>query len=79
MPAGELPGLFAGGGPGGVDGLQGSRRVAGQGRDRPGHRRVRRNPTIDARLGTQQGEVGQTVPAQSEAERTRTPLRRDDG
>jgi hypothetical protein len=69
MPASQLPGPLAGGGPGGIDRLQHSRRVGGQGRDRPRHRRVRRHPTEDARLGAQHSQVRQTVTAQRETER----------
>jgi hypothetical protein len=56
-------------GPGGVDRPQSSGRVGGQGRDRTGHGRVGRDPAVDARLGAQNSEVGQTVTAQREAER----------
>jgi hypothetical protein len=69
MSAGELPGLMAGGGPSGVDGLQNSRRVRCQRRDRPRHGRVGGHPAVDAGFGAQHGEVGQTVPAQGETQR----------
>ena len=39
-------------------------RVGGQRVDRAGHRRVRGHPAEDARLGAQQRDVGQAVPAQ---------------
>jgi len=69
MLPGETPRPFTGSGTGRVDRLQHSRRLGGQSRDRPRHGRVRRRPTVDARLGTQHGQVGQTVTAQRETER----------
>jgi len=69
MPASQLPGPFTGCGPGGVDRLQHSRRVPGQGRDHPRHGRVRRHTPVDTRFGTQHGQIGQTVTAQRQTER----------
>ena len=48
---GELSCLMTGRGPSGVDRLQSSGHVGGQSRDRPGHGRVGRDPTVDAGFG----------------------------
>ncbi len=53
-------------GPGGVDRRQRRGCIRGQGRDRPGHRQIRRDGSVDPGFGAQHRHVGEAVTAQSE-------------
>ncbi len=55
--------------PGGVDRRQRLRRILGQSRDQPGHRRIGGHRTEDPRLLPQQCEIGQAVPTHRDRHR----------
>src|SRR5450756_1329799 len=66
--SGQSPCAASGRGAGGVDGLQSSGGVLREGVDGPRDRRIAGHQSVDPRLGTQQCDVGQAVPAEGECD-----------
>jgi hypothetical protein len=69
LRTGRPPRLSASGATSRSDGRQRFRRIRGQRRDQPRHRRIGRHKPEHAGLGAQNRDIGQTVPADRERDR----------